>query len=150
MARRLLKGSACAGACEEQGRANELPSQGERNMVPTIARRIILAFALCTFTTVAFAAPKIPVTPEDHFALAKQYQEKAAAYRKEAQEHRDMAAAARDSALNVHKVHGQKDPSVAKMEKHCAALAAAADKLATENEKAAEFHTLRGKELQGK
>jgi hypothetical protein len=120
-------------------------------MVPTIARRIVLAFALCTFSTVAFAAPaKVPMTVEEHTALAKQYQEKAATYRKEAQEHRDMAAAARESALNAHKAHGQKDPSVAKMEKHCAALAAAADKLATENEKAAEFHTLRAKELQGK
>ena len=119
-------------------------------MLPTIARRIVLAVALCTFTTVAFAAPKVPATAEDHFALAKQYQDKAAAYHKEAQDHRDMAAAARDSSLNAHKAHGQKDPSVVKMEKHCAALAAAADKLATENEKAAEFHTLRGKELQGK
>jgi hypothetical protein len=128
-------------------------------MVPTIARRIVLALALGTFGTVAFAAPKepapanapkIPATAEDHFALAKQYTEKAATYRKEAQDHRDMAAAARDSSLNAHKAHGQKDPSVAKMEKHCAALAAAADKLATENEKAAEFHTLRAKELQGK
>jgi hypothetical protein len=36
------------------------------------------------------------------------------------------------------------------MEKHCAALAAAADKLAIENEKAADFHNLRAKELQGK
>jgi hypothetical protein len=128
-------------------------------MFPTIARRVVLALALGTFGTVAFAAPKeaapasaakIPTTAEDHFALAKQYQEKAATYRKEAQEHRDMAAAARDSVINAHKAHGQKDPSVAKMEKHCAALSAAADKLATENEKAAEFHTLRGKELQGK
>jgi hypothetical protein len=120
-------------------------------MLTTVARRIVLAFALCTFGTVAFAAtPKVPVTAEDHMALAKQYQEKAAASHKEAQDHRDMAAAARESALNAHKEHGQKDPSVVKMEKHCAALAAAADKLATENEKAAEFHTLRAKELQGK
>jgi len=119
-------------------------------MIPTIARRIVLALAFCTFTTVAFAAPKVPTTAEDHIALAKQYQDKAATYRKEAQDHRDMAAAARDKALNAHKEHGQKDPSVVKMEKHCAALAAAADKLAIENEKAADFHNLRAKELQGK
>lgn len=119
-------------------------------MLPTIARRIVLAVALGAFSTAAFAAPKVPATAEDHYALAKQYQDKAATYRKEAQEHREMAAAARESAINAHKAHGQKDPSVAKMEKHCAALAAAADKLATENQKAADFHTLRGKELQGK
>lgn len=119
-------------------------------MLPTIARRIVLAVALGAFSTAALAAPKVPATAEDHFALAKQYQEKATTYRKEAQDHREMAAAARESALNAHKAHGQKDPSVAKMEKHCAALSAAADKLATENQKAADFHTLRGKELQGK
>jgi hypothetical protein len=119
-------------------------------MVPTIARRVVLALAIFGASSVALAAPTVPATAQDHFALAKQYQEKAASYRKEAQEHRDMAAAARSGALNAHKEHGQKDPSVAKMEKHCAAISAAADKLAVENEKAAEFHTLRGKELQGK
>jgi|tagenome__1003787_1003787.scaffolds.fasta_scaffold17053667_1 hypothetical protein len=119
-------------------------------MVPTIARRIVLALALFGASSLAIAAPAVPTTAQDHFALAKQYQEKAAVYRKEAQEHRDMATAAREASLNAHKAHGQKDASVAKMEKHCAAISAAADKLAAENDKAAEFHTLRGKELQGK
>jgi hypothetical protein len=119
-------------------------------MFPTIVRRIALAVVLGTFSTVALAAPKVPVTVEDHLALAKQYQDKAATYRKEAQDHREMAAAAREGALNAHKAHGQKDPATAKMEKHCAALSAAADKLALENEKAAEYHTFRAKELQGK
>lgn len=119
-------------------------------MVPTAARKIVLALALGLFSVTALAAPKVPVTVEDHLALAKQYQEKAATYRKEAQDHREMAAAARDSVINAHKAQGQKAPWVTKMEKHCAALTAAAEKLAIENEKAADFHTLRAKELQGK
>jgi len=124
-------------------------------MVPTIARRIVLAFAICTASTAAFAvpvfaAPKVPATPEDHFALAKQYQEKAAVYRKEAADHREMAETYRKSTINAHEAHGQKNPSVAKMEKHCKAIATKADALATENDKAADYHTLRGKELQGK
>ena len=103
------------------------------------------------FAAPAFAGDaKVPATAEEHFAMAKQYQEKAAAHRKEAQEHRDMAEAARRSAKDAHKGYGQRDPSVVKMEKHCAAIAAAADKLAVEDEKAADFHNLRGKELQGK
>ena len=93
--------------------------------------------------------PKVPATPEDHFALAKTYQEKAAAYRKEAQEHRKMAAAFRKGPLNAQKPRGQENPRVKKMEQHCAAIATAADKLAVENQKAADFHTLRGKELKG-
>ena len=93
---------------------------------------------------------KVPATPEEHFALAKKYQEQADAARKQAAEHRAMAEAAKNSTANAHIKHGQKDPRVAKMEKHCAALVTAADKLAEENQKAAEFHTLRGKELQGK
>ena len=93
--------------------------------------------------------PKVPATPEDHFALAKEYQEKAAVYRKEADEHRKMAAAFRTSGANAQKPRGQENPRVKKMEQHCAAIAAAADKLAVENQKAADFHTLRGKELKG-
>lgn len=117
--------------------------------------RKVIQTGLCVVALFA-AAPafageaKVPTTAEEHFAMAKQYQEQAAAHRKEAQEHRDMAEAARRSATDAHKGFGQRDPGVVKMEKHCAAIAAAADKLAAEDEKAADFHNLRGKELQGK
>ena len=97
------------------------------------------------------AAPKVPATPEDHFALAKQYQEKATTYRAEAQTHREMAAAYKKNAQFSHAVaRGQKDPRVEKAVAHCNNIATTAEKLATENEKAAEYHTFRGKELQGK
>lgn len=117
-------------------------------------RRTLMGFALgfsLATGAMAFAEAKIPNTPQEHFALAKQYQEKAEAARKEVVEHRKMAEAYRNSPSNAQqKGYGQNNPWVMKMEKHCQAIAEAADKLATENLKAAEFHTLRGKELQGK
>ena len=100
----------------------------------------------------AFAGEaKVPATPAEHFALAKQYQDKATTYRTEAQTHRDMAEGYKKSAVNSHAAaHGQKDARTEKAVAHCNAIATTADKLATENQKAADFHTLRGKELQGK
>ena len=68
----------------------------------------------------------------------------------EAKDHREMAAAYARSTGSAHQFQGQKEPWVVKMEKHCGTLAGAADQLAADNEKAAEYHTLRGKELQGK
>jgi hypothetical protein len=93
---------------------------------------------------------KIPQTVEDHMDLAKKYQEKAVAYNKEAQEHEAMAAAYKKSAGDAQAARGQRNPVVVKMEKHCAGIAKAALKLADENQKAADYHTLRAKELQGK
>lgn len=114
---------------------------------------VVIATALLAgaTSTAVSAESKVPSTPEEHFALAKQYKEKAEAYRKEVKEHQDMAAAYKNGPANAHeKGHGQKNPFVVKMEKHCAAIAAKAEALAKENEKAAEYHDLRGKELQGK
>jgi hypothetical protein len=112
---------------------------------------LALGLALVTGGGLAVAEPKIPATPEDHFALAKAYTEKAQAYRKEAADHRKMAAAFRLKPANAQaKWRGDRNPAVEKMEKHCGAIAAAADKVAVDNEKAADYHTLRGKELQGR
>jgi hypothetical protein len=111
---------------------------------------LVLGLALAT-GGLAVAEPKIPSTPEEHFALAKEYTQKAETYRKEAAEHRKMAAAYHNSPANAPmKARGDKNPAVEKMEKHCNAIITAAEKLATENEKAADYHSLRGKELQGK
>jgi hypothetical protein len=119
-------------------------------MIRKMIQTGLCAVALLAAAPVFAGDAKVPTTTEEHFALAKQYQEKAAAHRKEAQEHRDMAEAYKRSAQDARKGFGQRNPWVVKMEKHCAAIAATADKLAAEDEKAAEFHTLRGKELQGK
>lgn len=112
---------------------------------------LVLGLALATGSSFAMAESKVPTTPAEHFALAKEYTQKAETYRKEAGEHKKMAAAYRNSPANAPlKARGDKNPAVEKMEKHCNAIVTAAEKLATENEKAADFHTLRGKELQGK
>jgi hypothetical protein len=119
-------------------------------MFRTILIGFAMATALLTSSSFAWAEAKVPNTPEEHFALAKQYKEKADGYRKEAADHRQMAEAYKNSVANAQDKRGQKNPFIVKMEKHCNAIATAAEKLATENEKAADYHTLRGKELQGK
>ena len=117
-----------------------------RRMIQTGLCAVALFVAAPAFAGEA----KVPATAEEHFTMAKQYQEQAATHRKEAQDHRDMAEAYKRSAIDAHKGMGQRNPWVVKMEKHCAAIAATADKLAAEDEKAADYHNLRGKELQGK
>ena len=96
-------------------------------------------------------APKVPTTVAEHEALAKQYKDIVAQNKKIAEEHRAMADEAKKSTKSSHAAaHGQKDPTAEKMVKHCMAIAAAADKLAAEAQKAADFHEMRAKELQGK
>jgi hypothetical protein len=91
---------------------------------------------------------KVPETAADHEALAKTYQEKAANYRKDVEWHKSMAAAYAKGHPDPK--GGAKNPWNAKMQKHCQQLAAEAEKLAKDTEKAAEFHTMRAKETQGK
>ena len=111
----------------------------------------VVAVLLLAGVSAARAEMKIPSTSEDYLALAKQYREKAETYRKEANEHRDMAETAKKSHVtSQHEAHGNKNPGVDKMVKHCKAIAAKADALALENEKAADFYELRAKELKGK
>lgn len=92
---------------------------------------------------------KVPTTVADHEALAKQYAERAAAYKAEADSHRKMAEAYKKTVATSPKIPGE-NPFVKKMEKHCQALARDADKLAADSQKAADYHMLRAKELQGK
>jgi hypothetical protein len=118
----------------------------------TLRNVLFAALMMAVAGAAAYAAgddPKVPQTPEDHITLAKGYQDKAAGYRKEVEEHQKMAAAYKKSAANAQEARGQKNPFVVKMEKHCAAIAKAAEKLAVDNEKAADYHTLRAKELKG-
>jgi hypothetical protein len=122
------------------------------SMLRKVTLGLVLGLALATTGSFALAAePKIPSTPEEHFALAKDYAQKAETYRKEAAEHKKMGAAYRNSPANASpKARGDRNPAVETMDKHCTAIVNAAEKLAVENEKAADYHTLRGKELQGK
>ena len=100
-------------------------------------------------STAAVAQARIPQTAEEHFAVAKSYQEKAASFRAIADEHRTMLEEYKRSALPPTKT-GMKNPWVKKMEEHCGAYIRDAGKLAADADKLAEYHTMRGRELQGK
>jgi hypothetical protein len=117
-----------------------------RTILATLA---FAAFALTATASLADEA-RVPTTTAEHEALAKQYRDQAAQFKKVADDHRAMVEAYKKSiAMPVNKA-GQKNPWLVKMEKHCAMLAKDADKLAADAEKAADYHTARGKELQGK
>jgi hypothetical protein len=121
-------------------------------MLKSKFRSILAALAFATFAVSASAAfaddAKVPATAADHETLAKQYKAEADQYRKIAAQHEAMAAAyAKD---HPDAKGGAKNPFNAKMQKHCEALKKDADKLAADADKAADYHTLRAKELQGK
>lgn len=122
-----------------------------RKHVQAIAIAISLA-AGAAFVAAASSASaedvKVPTTVADHTALAKQYQDKAAAYNAEAEQHRKMAEAYKASVATTPKAPA--NPWAKKMEKHCMALVKDAEKLAADAQKAADFHMLRAKELEGK
>ena len=115
-------------------------------------RTLIASLMFAAFAFIATAAladeVKIPVTTADHEALAKKYKDEAASYRKTAEEHKQMAEAYKKSHPDAK--GGTKNPWAEKMSKHCATIAKDAEKLAADAEKAAGYHELRGKELQGK
>jgi hypothetical protein len=120
-------------------------------MLKHTLQNLFAALALSTLVLAGTARAedvKIPETAADHEALAKTYQEKAANYRKDAEWHKSMAAAYAKG--HPDSKGGAKNPWNTKMQKHCQQLASTAEKLAKESEKAAEFHTLRAKETQGK
>jgi single-stranded DNA-specific DHH superfamily exonuclease len=122
-----------------------------RAMIRTLRTLVASMFfaALALGGAPAFAQEvKVPETAADHEELAKKYREEATQHRKMAEEHRNMAEAYAKSHPDP-KGRG-KNPWTVKMQKHCQVIAKGADKLATDAEKAADFHTLRSKELQGK
>ena len=112
----------------------------------------LLAFVVsAVFATATFADEmKLPQTAAEHEATAKSYKDQAAQYKKVAEDHKAMAAAYKKTIANPESKTGVKNPWLAKMEKHCAMLAKDADKLAADAEKAADYHTQRAKEEQGK
>jgi hypothetical protein len=109
-----------------------------------------LAFAAFALTaTASFAGDaKVPTTAAEHEALAKQYRDQAAQYQKVAEEHKAMAAA----YGAAHQPTNGPTPNAGaeKMKKHCEVIAKDAEKLASDTAKAADYHAMRAKELQGK
>jgi hypothetical protein len=121
-------------------------------MLMGTTKNLLVATALATLLITSGGAraeeAKAPETTSDHEALAKTYQDKAASYRKEVEWHKAMA----DAYAKKYPTSkgGIKDSRSVKMQKHCQQMAKTAEKLASEAEKAADFHNLRAKELQGK
>jgi hypothetical protein len=109
---------------------------------------LVVAFTVATSGAFAHADAKVPSTVQEHVDLATQYKDKAEGYRKEAADHRAMAA----EYAKAHQPTNGPTPNVSnvKMQKHCETIAKDAEKLAVDNEKAADYHSLRAKELQGK
>lgn len=109
-----------------------------------------LAFAAFAVTaTESFAdEAKAPTTTAEHDALAKQYKDQAAQFKKVADEHKAMAQAYAKAHPDTK--GGVKNPWNEKMQKHCAMLAKDAEKVAADADTAADYHTMRSKELQGK
>jgi hypothetical protein len=123
-------------------------------MLKSIVYTILLSLSLVAGTGLATEAPahaqeaKAPVTAADHLQMAKMYQDKAASYRKDAEFHRKMIEEYKSQAASSPKTGP--NPWFTKMQKHCQMLIKDAEKLATDAEKSAEFHTLRAKEVEGK
>jgi predicted small lipoprotein YifL len=93
---------------------------------------------------------KVPQTAAEHEAMAKQYKDQAAQFKKVADDHKAMAEAYKKTIAMPEMKGGKKNPWLAKMEKHCEMLAKDAEKLAADSEKAADFQTQRAKEVGGK
>ena len=94
----------------------------------------------------------VPQSPEEHFARAASYTEKAAAYRQEVAAHRKMLSDYENSGANpmFKSKSGTELPWVAKMRSHCDSYIKQAALLAAEADRFAEFHRMRGAEMQGK
>lgn len=122
-------------------------------------RRAFLLAALGTAAVVGLASGqekaassktaemKAPHTAEEHFARAAEYEGKAKEYRQEVALHRKMLD---DELKAAPPLKVSPEPaSVVKMRKHCEDYIQKAQALAQEADRFAEFHRMRGKEMQG-
>ena len=110
---------------------------------------MFVGFVLGATTSKAEEA-KVPTTVAEHEAMAKKYREQAAEYKQVADEHRAMAAVYADKHGPFNGTPPAPNPLTVKMKKHCETIAKDADKLAADATKAADYHEMRAKELQGK
>lgn len=121
-------------------------------MLAAYLRPLLASLAFIGLAHVAVPAAaeevKIPQTAAEHEAKAKVYKEQADQYRKLAAEHRQMAADYARKHPDV-KPGVVKNPHALDMAKHCEKLEKEYEQLATDSQKAADYHTMRAKELQG-
>lgn len=110
---------------------------------------IVLAQGISTIDVPVATAQEVslPTTAAEHETLAKKYRDEAAGHRKSAAEHKKMADA---YAKSHYAPKTGENPWTVKMQKHCALLVQDYEKLATDAEKMADFHSARAKELAGK
>lgn len=113
---------------------------------PLLASLAFIGLAYATASATAQEV-KIPQTVAEHEAKAKVYKEQAEQYRKLAAEHKQMAA--EYARKNPDMKGGIKNPHTLEMTKHCEKLEKEYDQLATDSQKAADYHTMRAKEMQG-
>lgn len=91
---------------------------------------------------------KVPETAQDHYDMAEHYRKIELQTRKEIEMHKKMLA---DYSQTVAKnPKAGENPYVTKMRLHCERYIKAAKALGEEAAESAKFHTLRGKELEGK
>lgn len=95
------------------------------------------------------AGDKAPETAADHLAMAKKYEAKAAEYKADADMHRKMLADYEKNTPPAQKKMGN-DPWLAKMKTHCEGYIKDAESLAKGATAFAEYHRMRGQEMQGK
>ena len=100
----------------------------------------------------------IPHTPQEHLTRADYYKKKAAEYRADADVHHKMFAGYHqknpDSPMYDGEgreiLAGTETAIVTKMRKHCDDYIRAAEQLAAEADRFAEFHSMRAAEMRGK
>ena len=91
---------------------------------------------------------KVPESAQDHYAMAEHYQKVATQTREDAEMHKKMLADFTKSVVANPK--SGENPYAKEMRLHCERYINAAEALAAEADASAKFHTLRGKELEGK
>ncbi len=96
------------------------------------------------------AAVKVPQTAEDHTAMAKTYLNKAIQYRQDAKFHRGMLADYIKANASPLKTQPGEKSWVKKMRSHCEKYIKDAEALAAEADQFAQYHKMRGEELEGK
>lgn len=96
-------------------------------------------------------AISVPQTPEQHLAMASEYEAKAKAARQEAELHRKMFADFEKKELPALRSKlGVEPPWVAKMRKHCDAFIRDSEAIAKDADDFAKFHRMRAEEVRGK
>ena len=124
-------------------------------------RPVVAGAAAPTLEQPAASAKQIevPHTPEQHLARADYYKKKAADYNAETDAHRKMLADYHmkhpdipwyDGEGQELPMHGTETAFVTEMRKHCDEYIRAAEQLAAEADRFAEFHRMRAEELRGK